>query len=132
MSPTLHYKLNNCIYGWSKLKLNPINVRNILNISYNKRLFTIVQPEYKYSLTINYYNPRTEFDVTPVFGLPSYGIALSYKYEHASYITFRFKTEDDVKQEIKKIEELQNIIKEFDKNEDKKNIKFANLHQNKQ
>ena len=67
MAPTLHYMLENCIYGWSKLKLNPINVRNILNISYSQRLFTIVHPDYKYTLSINYYNPRTEFDITPVF-----------------------------------------------------------------
>ena len=134
MKPILYHTLKNFVRGWSKFYINPIDIRKITNIYYNKRLFCIFDPEYEYTLRINYYNPRIEYIInniviysiynyTPFINIPY----ISEQYVEESYMTLRYKTECEVKKEIEKIKKLQDKIKEFDRKQNNKFIIKKNL-----
>ena len=126
MKPILYHTLKNFVRGWSGFYINPIDIRKIKNIYYNKRLFCIFDPEYEYTLSIHYYNPRSEYTPNIMFINGRSNIVLSEKYVEESYMTLRYKTECEVKKEIEEIEKLQDKIKEFDRIQNDKLIEFVN------
>ena len=126
MSPTLFHQLKHHTKGWSSFYVNPIDVRKVISISWNPRLFCIFDQDYPYTLRIKYYNPRSVEIASPVISGGHTGIAFTEKYEENSYITIRYKTENEVHQEINEINKLQNIIKNFDEEQNKNLKNFAN------
>ena len=54
MSPTLYHTFRGFVRGWSEFHINPIDIRKIIKISHRKRLFCIIDREYKYTLDIIY------------------------------------------------------------------------------
>ena len=66
-------------------------------------MFCILDEEYKYSLEIEYFNPRSESSTTPVITSGGhFGVAFSNEYIETSEMTLRHKTEKEVIDEIKK------------------------------
>jgi hypothetical protein len=130
MSPTLFHQLKHHVKGWSSFYVNPIDVRKVISISWHPRLFCIFNQDYPYTLKIKYYDPRNVTIANPVFTSGGHtGIALTNIYEEHSYMEIRYKTENEVHQEINEINNLQNIIKNFDQEQNKNLINFANRYQ---
>jgi hypothetical protein len=125
MNATLLHNLKSHVKGWSSFYVNPIDIRKVIDISYNKRLFCIFDSEYKYTLRIEYYNPRSEITTSPVFTSRGSGVAITESYKEISIMTIRYKTKNEINQEINEIYKLKNIIKNFDEEQNKKLKDFA-------
>lgn len=126
MTPTLYHTLKNYMRGWSSFHVNPLDIRKIIEINYHQRLFCIFDREYKFTLKIKYYNPRSESNSSLVMTAGGHvGVAFNERYVESSYMTVRYKTENEIKQEIEKINNLQNIIKKFDEEQCIKLNNFA-------
>ncbi len=129
MSPTLFHQLSHHVKGWSSFYLNPIDIRKIVSVKWHPRLFCVFNRDYPYTLSIKYYNPRSVVTSGPVLTTGGHvGASLTEKYEEHSYMTIRYKTEGAVHQEINEINKLQNIIKNFDEEQNKKLLYFANIN----
>lgn len=131
MSPTIYHTFRNFVKGYSFFHHNPIDVRKVIEIYYRKRLFCILDREYKYKLIIEYSNPRSNLTITPMitFG-GQVGVAYTRIYEESSLMTLRFKTEKEVKNEINEIKIKQNLISEFDNEQNIKLAEFADKKRN--
>ena len=130
MSPTIHHTLTNFVRGWSGFYINPLDIRKIRRIMYHKRLFCFLDPEYKYTLSIRYYDPRSEYGPNLVFTNKGTSIILSETYEEESHMTVRYKTEYEVKKEIENINKLRDQIKQFDEIENHKLENFISNNNN--
>jgi hypothetical protein len=131
MTPTLSHTLKNYVKGWSGFFVNQLDIRKIIKIDYHKRLFCVFDHEYKYTLEILYYNPRSESRLSPVITSGGHmGISFNNDYEETSTITVRYKSENEVKQEISEIKKMQYMIKKFDEEQNKKLVDFINKNQN--
>lgn len=116
MAATVHYLLKNFTKGWSSFYTNPLDIRKIINVSYHKRLFCLWDPEYEYSATITYYNPRSEYTNSTVITTGGHvGIAYTPTYKENSVITVRYKTENEILQVIDDINKRKDAISKFDK-----------------
>jgi hypothetical protein len=132
MTSTIHHTLKNFVRGWTNFHINPIDIRKIVKISYHKRLFCIFQREYKYTLEIEYYNPRSESDASPIITTGGQvGFAFTNEYFETSQMTIRYKSENEIKQEIDEIKKIQDIIKIFDEEQNKKLAEFILQHKTK-
>ena len=104
------------IKGWSTLSIQKIDIYKIKEIYYKKRLFCIFNRDHPYNLIIIYNEPRTTIDFAP--GINFNGGFTTSMVESTSLtvnITKRYKTEIEVKNEIKEIQMKQNKIKLFQK-----------------
>jgi len=132
MSPTLYYKFTGFAKGWSKF-VNPIDITKIIDIQYRERLFCINDIEYKYTLKIEYFDPiSSKVSISPVIVFGIYGIATN-SHDETHIMTLRYKTEQEVINIIKEIKMKQNLISQFDNEQNKKlqefvdkNLKFKN------
>lgn len=90
------------VNGWSTCNHSIIDVAKIKSIKYNKRLFTFFQKEYKYTLKINYKENNSNI-----------GIIRENSYDSTLYtqlITKRYKTINDVNDEITEIKKKQDRL----------------------
>lgn len=104
------------IAGWSILSISKIDIYKIKKIYYKKRLFCIFNREYPYNLIIIYNEPRSTVNFAP--GINFNGEFTTSMVDSVSLtvnITKRYKTEIEVKNEIKEIQIKQNKIKLFQK-----------------
>ncbi len=124
MAATLHHTLRNCIRGWSSLKLTVVDVRKVMKISYHERLFCLFDRDYPYSLTIKYYNPHSSLSIAPVFGGRG-GFAVTSEFEESSLVTNRYMHLEDVEADIREIKKLQDIIAQYDLEQNEKMKLFA-------
>ena len=90
-------------YGWNTAVINPININKILTMEINKRLFCIINKDYPFTLKIKYYNSSIE----------NHAIHNITNYETYSYINLRFKSRNDARYEINKINKLKLLVKEY-------------------
>ena len=93
--------------GWSKLNISSIDINKIKNINYKKRLFTIFDTNYPYTLTIEYNEPLYHYGIAPGYGLYGPSIIVNHVYL-TQYITKRYATEIEIQIEIKEIKNKQN------------------------
>ena len=54
MTIIIHHMFKGFIKGWTTSVVNPLDVRKIIKIDYRKRLFCILDREYKYTLRIEW------------------------------------------------------------------------------
>ena len=74
---TVYHTLKNCVRGWSTFYTNPLDVSKIISVTYTERLFCLFNPEYIYSVIINYSRPRSD----PTFTFRGvYNILLTFQY----------------------------------------------------
>ena len=123
MSGTILYTLKHHVKSYSGLYINPLNIRNIISIYYRERLFCIFDCDYKYSLKLEYYKPHNESNESLVLGTGGIGIAFTNEYVETDTMTVRYKTENEVKQEIQEMIKLHNYVKKYD---NEQNIKLRN------
>lgn len=93
-----YYNLTKCVRGWSHCQYNTIDITKILEISYRKRLFCIIDKKYPWSLNIEY----NEMKVYPTHFMPHYrrfDSGISY----TRTITKRYESEKELINEIKNI-----------------------------
>ena len=91
------------ISGYSWLKLSKIDIGLVLNVHYKKRLFTILDREYPWTLIIDY-NYDKEFYRKRKYSHGYYtGTALIKETDLTQAITRRYKSEQEVKDEIEQI-----------------------------
>ena len=75
-----------------------------------KRLFCLFQRDYKYTLTIEYYNPETNWHAMPT--VPFGGVSFNSYTTFESSITMRYKTEKECMWVMHKIQAKQKILDE--------------------
>jgi hypothetical protein len=128
MFPSINHKLKNYVRGWSYFYCNPLDVRKIINMVYRKRIFCIRDREYKYKLTIEYFNPRSKTTLSPNITLGGgIGTVIHNEYVETSIITLRYKTEKEIIDEMDKVKKIQNIIKIYDNEQNKKLQEYINI-----
>jgi hypothetical protein len=93
------------INGWSFCDHSAVDVARILSWKYFERVFRILDREYKFSLEIMYKENKTSLEPAPITG--GKGVAWYYKTVTEQVITKRYRTEYEVHQEIREIEEKQ-------------------------
>lgn len=112
------------IQGWSHLAINKIDVAKVVDMSYHKRLFMIFNRTHPYTLHITYSEPIERLKPAPVIGGQG-GTALVKQVDLTQYITKRYKTLDEAENEIKEImkkqDQLKNVGKSIIDNIDKLN-----------
>lgn len=127
MSPTIYHTFKGFVKGLSSFHINPIDVRKVIKIDYRKRLFCIFDTEYKYSLEMEYLNPRSELSAAPVITSGGHcGTGFYNEYIETSEMTLRYKTEKEVIDEIDEIKKIQKLISQFDIEQNLKLEKFIN------
>jgi len=89
----IFYRLKG-INGWSIQQKQNIDVANVLDISYHKRVFMLFDRDYPYTLSIKY----AIFDEKPPFNKPTYMTKIGEQ-----YITKRYRSEEDVEEDINQI-----------------------------
>lgn len=126
MYPTLYHTFKGFVKGLSSFHVNPVDVRKVINMDYRKRLFCINDTEYKYSLEIEYYDPRSELSVTYIRSASGHVETRFYNhYEETSEMTLRYKTEKEIINEINEIKKKQNLISEYDNQQNLKLEEFV-------
>lgn len=130
MSPTLYHTFNGFAKGLSSFHINPIDIRKIIDIQYRKRLFCILDIEYKYTLEIEYSIPTNRLSISPVIVFGNLGIANNIN-NKTSIMTLRYKTEKEVINIIEEIKMKQNLISQFDNEQNKKLQEFVDVKINK-
>jgi hypothetical protein len=127
MSPTLHHTFKGFVKGLSYFHINPVDIRKVIKINYRKRLFCIFDTEYKYSMEIEYFNPRSEISSSTVITSGGHvGFGIYNQYVETSEMTLRYKTEKEVIDEIDEIKKIQKLISQFDIEQNLKLEKFIN------
>lgn len=124
MTATLFHRFMYYVRGWSRFHVNPIDVRRIINIRYRKRLFCITDRAFKFTLEIEYYEPRSK-PPTPMPVINGYFKVdpISYAYDKPRLMTLRYKSEYQIKRQIEMVKNLQNILKKLDdKQNEKQNV----------
>lgn len=91
-------------FGLSKIKRNPIDIGDILDIDYRKRLFCILDKDRPYELNIRI----KHFHISHYNPIPNVGLIPSYS--NRANISFRYKTEDECIREIETILNLQKLL----------------------
>ena len=92
--------------GWSICKFKNISISEVVELSYHKRQFMIFDRKFPYTLNIMYYKPKIMTN-TIVMNPTIYN-----KYEKCWFvITKRYKTEQDILNEINDIKQKQKLIK---------------------
>lgn len=125
MFPTLYHTFKGFVKGLSSFHINPIDVRKVIDINYRKRLFCIFDTEYKYTLKIKYFNPRSILSSNIITSNGHIGIGFYNEYVETSEMTLRYKTEKEAIDEIDKIKKIQKIISQFDIEQNLKLEEFA-------
>lgn len=103
------------IPGWSKLSIETIDVEKVIQLNYKKRLFMITNREYPYTLNIKYENIHNEMTLMPTIplGKGSMGMTPVFYTETESIITKRYKTKQDIINEIDEIKTKQENLKKI-------------------
>lgn len=106
-------------HGWSECSLSKIDVARVMKVDYCKRWFCLFDRNKPFTLTINYYLPKTRTSVAPGFGGRHMNISLYRETEIEQLITKRYTSEQAVKQEIndiqKKMNKLDSVAKDLSK-----------------
>lgn len=126
MSPTLYHTFKGFVKVLSSYHINPIDVRKVIDIKYKKRLFCIIDREYKYNLEMEYLNPRSE--ISPVALITFSGnLGIGFYNEHieTSVMTLTYKTEKEVIDEINEIKKKKELISQFDNEQNLKLEEFV-------
>lgn len=103
------------IRGWSELCIETIDVAKVIQLNYIKRLFMITNREYPYTLKIKYENIHNEMTFMPTIplGKGSIGMTSVFYTETESILTKRYKTEQDIINEIDEIKAKQDRLKDL-------------------
>lgn len=99
--------------GWSSYQPSTIDVADVISLSYNKRLFSLLDRESPYTLNIQCYNISTKTRLAPVITSKGIGLAFTQCNNFESIITRRFKTVDEISNEISKISNYQNLFDDY-------------------
>lgn len=119
MKGMLFYTLKG-VSGWSTCSHANIDVARVLKISYNKRMFIFFDRDYKYTMSIEYDEIKSETDISSVFGGKG-GFVIDNTVILEQTITKRYKTQKEVNIDINEIKKRQNILK------DQQNITRKNM-----
>lgn len=104
--PGIVYHQLKGIQGHSNLGIDYIDVGKISSISYAKRLFCIMDRTHKFTITIEYAEPKTEWVSFPIpvyagqFGI---GIMFMKDVSFSQIITRRYNSEEECEAEISAI-----------------------------
>lgn len=99
------------INGWSSCSHTSIDVAKVLKISCNERLFRIFDRDYKYTLSIEYDEIKSDTGISPVFG-GNGGFVIDNNVTLKQTITKRYKTLKEANIDINEIKKRQNILKD--------------------
>lgn len=108
----LNYELKGK-YGWSYYQPNIIDVADIISVSYNERLFCLLDKDFPYTLYIECHNITTETTLAPVITTKGIGLSFVPRNNFKSTITRRFKTTNEINDEINKISHYQNLLDDY-------------------
>ena len=108
----LYYELKGK-FGWSFYQPHSIDVADIISSSHDKRLFCLLDRNSPYNLNIECYNISTETTLAPVITSKGAGLAFTQHNTFKSIITRRFKTIDEINEEINKISNYQNLLDQY-------------------
>jgi hypothetical protein len=102
--------------GWSFYGTNNLDIAKVLSISYKKRAFCLFNRDRPFSLYLTYNEPGFGITLLPIFG----GLGAKWLfYPHwnpTKTITKRYKTEEECKAELSKIQmEKQKIFTRLSK-----------------
>ena len=97
------------INGWSKSNISTIDIYKINHLYYKKRSFCIFDKKYPYKLIIEYNDPIKFISI----GLYDITITPIYQLYLHQLITKRYKTENDVLNEINEINNKITKLKSF-------------------
>lgn len=100
-------------YGWSSYQPNIIDITDIISVTYNKRLFCIFDDDCPYTLNIECHNISTETTLAPVITTKGIGLTFIPRNTFKNTITRRFKTLDEVNNEINKISDHKNLLNNY-------------------
>lgn len=93
------------IDGLSKLSLSRINLNNVKDVTYHKRLFKITDRKYPYSLIIDYYKDNCNYNCN---------CNCNKKQSHYSVIAKRYDSLGDVKKDYDEILKFKKIRENID------------------
>lgn len=102
--------------GWSRAKLSTVDVTLIKDVDYHKRLFMFFDRNKPYALTIKYHTPIDMVTLIPIIGTRGVFIVVTQSVKLNRNITKRYETEEEVKSEIREIDELQRQVEEIKEN----------------
>lgn len=115
--PTLFHTLKG-VRGWSDFYINPLDVRNIININYRRRWFMLTAYDRPWSMRIDYYNPHSSTTSIPVMTTNGHiGIGFTSRYSESSLMTLRYETEQEILEELAEINKLWSVIEKYDAQE---------------
>lgn len=109
MHPTLFYTFKGLTKG-----IKIFDVRKIFKMVYRQRLYCIFDREYKYELEIKYLEQKNELDFVPVITTGGFGFGLTNTYNVPTITHLRYKTEEDIIDELNQIEKYRDLISKYD------------------
>lgn len=107
-----HILRQDSVPGWSRVQGTTLDVAKVAHVEYSSRLFRIWNRKHPYTLHITYAEPRQELSVAPTFGA-SAGATLYNNVELTSFISRRYKCEQDCKEEISEILRKQALLDNY-------------------
>ena len=112
MSKQIYHTFRGFMRGWSDVHCNPIDITKIISMKNTRRLFCIKDVEYPFTLTIEYHDPKEEIVFAPMLVPMFVPILIPIIYnDNTSIMTLRYKTSQEVYNEINTIKNMQNDIK---------------------
>lgn len=98
------------IPSWSICNISKIDVTKVKDIFYTTRIIKIFDKEYDYTLTIEYKEPKKVLKSYPII-VPGGAIPIfRTEIEETQFITKRYKTEIECKNEIEEIRSKQKLM----------------------
>jgi len=101
------------INGWSNLSYQKIDISRVLHLESVKRSLKIRDRDYDYTLKIIYEDANPESTGNPGINLGDHKENPLYYSVNNQTITKRYKTEQDVMEEIGKIKYKQELLKNY-------------------
>jgi len=87
-----------------------IDIGRVISIGKHKRLFKVFDRNYNYTLTIHYDKPTYWTGLASVFGG---GASLYTHVEETQFLYIRYKSEQDIDNEIKQVQEKLEKLKKY-------------------
>lgn len=105
--------------GWSSYFRQTLDIARVTNLQYHKRLFKVFDRDCDYTLQIDYRMPTEETTLAPTFthgrGGGSFGFAVVDTVKLQHLITSRYRTKEEVQEEVQRIRTKQHKFEEFQK-----------------
>lgn len=101
------------INGWSNLSYQKIDISRVLHLEMVKRSLKIRDKDYDYTLKIIYEDGTPETTANPGLNLGEHKEFPIYYSVNNQTITKRYKTLDDVREEIERIKYKQELLKNY-------------------